>query len=97
MTEDSGSEGAKPSAILDKEFLDILVCPEDKTKLRQATDAEVKALNDRIQGGKLLNRGGDKVGETVDGGLIREDGAWLYPIREGIPVLLIEEAISLTE
>ena len=31
----------------------------------------------------------------LDAGLLREDGAVLYPIRDGIAVLLAEEAIRL--
>ena len=33
-------------------------------------------------------------GERFDA-LIREDGTVLYPVREGIPVLLVEEGIVL--
>ena len=38
---------------------------------------------------------GDLVEEACDGGLIREDGKRLYPIREGIPAMLIPEGLSL--
>jgi uncharacterized protein YbaR (Trm112 family) len=33
--------------------------------------------------------------EPLDGGLIRGDRKMLYPIREDIPVMLIEEGIPL--
>jgi uncharacterized protein YbaR (Trm112 family) len=26
---------------------------------------------------------------------VREDQVWLYPVREGIPIMLIDEAIPL--
>lgn len=95
MSDESGSAGAKPSSILAEDFLAILVCPEDKTPVQQAPQELVDRVNKTITESKLLNRGGDKVGEPIDGGLVREDGKYLYPIREGIPIMLIEEAIPL--
>jgi len=35
------------------------------------------------------------VSEKLDGGLIRADRKILYPIREDIPVMLIEEGIPI--
>jgi uncharacterized protein YbaR (Trm112 family) len=52
-------------------------------------------LNERIQGGQLRNRAGQPVKEKIDGGLVRRDGTFLYPIRQNIPVMLIDEAIPL--
>ena len=40
-----------------------------------------------------MNRGGEAVKEHLDGGLVREDRKFLYPIREDIPIMLIDEAI----
>jgi uncharacterized protein YbaR (Trm112 family) len=31
----------------------------------------------------------------MNGGLIREDGKYLYPIRKDIPIMLIDEALPL--
>ncbi len=48
-----------------------------------------------MEEGSLVNRGGESVQEPIDGGLVREDGRILYPIRDDIPVMLIDEAIEL--
>lgn len=32
-----------------------------------------------------------------DGAMVRQDGALLYPVREGIPVLLWEERLEIEE
>ncbi|HZJ16845.1 MAG TPA: Trm112 family protein [Chthoniobacteraceae bacterium] len=32
---------------------------------------------------------------NLSAGLIREDGRVIYPIRDGIPVLLLEEAVPM--
>jgi uncharacterized protein len=37
------------------------------------------------------------VTELLDGGLVRSDRKILYPIREDIPVMLIEEGIPLEQ
>ena len=81
--------------MIDKDLLDILVCPEDRTRLELADDALVEKLNRAISAGGVQNRAGEPVAEPVEGGLVREDGTLLYPIRDGIPVLLIDEAIPL--
>jgi len=48
-----------------------------------------------VSRGELKNRAMKPVTETLDGGLIRADRKILYPIREDIPVMLIEEGIPL--
>lgn len=64
------------------DLLEILRCPESGQKLEVA-GAELLA---RVNAGRL---------EPVGAGLVREDGRVLYVIRENIPVLLVEEAISV--
>jgi len=76
-------------------LLEIIVCPETKQDLKLADSQIVNELNERIAVGMLKNRAGEKIFETMDGGLLREDGKILYPIRQDIPILLIDEGISL--
>lgn len=78
-----------------KELLDILACPETKQPLTLADTTLVETLNERIRMGQLTNRGGETVTEPMDAGLIREDRQYLYPIRDDIPVMLIDEGIAL--
>ena len=80
---------------ISKELLDILACPETKQPLTLADTPLVETLNERIRQGGVSNRGGEQVSEPIDGGLVREDGQYLYPIRDDIPVMLIDEAIAL--
>lgn len=83
--------------MISKELLDILVCPETKQDVTVADAALVERLNLAIAGGKLVNRGGARVDEKIDGGLVRKDGKILYPVRSDIPIMLIEEAIPLDQ
>ena len=81
--------------MIDKELLEILACPETHQPLAEAAGDVVAALNTRIAAGEVKNVGGEAVTEALEGGLVREDGGILYPIRDGIPVLLVHEGIAL--
>jgi uncharacterized protein YbaR (Trm112 family) len=83
--------------MVDEELLKILVCPENKTAVTLAEQDVVDRVNGAIASGGLKNRGGEVVERSIDGGLIREDGTYLYAIREDIPVMLIDEAIPMGE
>jgi uncharacterized protein YbaR (Trm112 family) len=82
---------------ISKELLDILLCPDSKQPLTLAEPALLETLNQRIRQGALKNRGGTVVSEPIDGGLVRQDRRYLYPIRDDIPIMLIDEAIPLQE
>jgi uncharacterized protein YbaR (Trm112 family) len=78
------------------ELLNLLCCPENHQPLAVADAALVESLNGRIATGEIRNRAGHPVTERIDGGLIRDDRKYLYPIRGTVPVLLIDEAIPLS-
>jgi uncharacterized protein YbaR (Trm112 family) len=82
--------------MIDKELLDIIVCPETKQDLVLAESGLIERINLLIGKGELRNRAKLVVTEKIDGGLIRkEDRKYLYPIRDDIPILLIDESIPL--
>ena len=77
------------------ELLNILRCPETRQKLTLAEPALIAQINEAIAASRLRNRGGNPVSEKIDGGLMREDGKFLYPIRASLPIMLIDEALAL--
>jgi uncharacterized protein len=81
--------------MIDQRLLEILVCPENKTAVQLAEEELVERLNADIAAGKVKNRGGALVKEKIDAGLLRADQKFLYPIRDDIPIMLIDEAIPL--
>lgn len=82
--------------MIDDRLLEILCCPETHQKLARADARLLEQLNARIAAGQLCNRAGQRVDQPLDEGLVRADGQVLYPVRSGIPHLLIEQAIPLT-
>ncbi|NNL66722.1 MAG: hypothetical protein HKP30_10795 [Myxococcales bacterium] len=81
--------------MVSQDLLDILVCPETKKPVALADAQTLASLNEKIRDGQLRNRGGEKVEKELEEALVREDGKVLYPIDDGIPVMLIEESIEL--
>ena len=81
--------------MVDPALLEILVCPETRQPVRTADEGLLERLNQAIRAGGVANRGGDAVKDPVDEGLVREDGKVLYPVREDIPIMLIDEAIEV--
>lgn len=77
------------------ELLEILCCPESHQTVREAPAELVAEVNRAIRAGTVKNREGAAVAEEIEGGLVREDGAVLYPVRNGIPIMLIGERLAL--
>jgi uncharacterized protein YbaR (Trm112 family) len=78
-------------------LLDILRCPQDRTRLRQADARLVERINLAILAGTLSNVAGERLTKPVDGGLIREAGDLLYPVIDQIPVMLPDEAVVVAD
>jgi uncharacterized protein YbaR (Trm112 family) len=81
--------------MIDADLLKTLCCPETHQGLRSAEPTLLDQMNHKIAAGETKNRGGQPVKEMLEGGLVRGDGKFLYPIRLGIPVMLVEESIPL--
>ena len=80
---------------VDPELLAILRCPESLQPVRLADDSLVQRLLQQARQGTLKNLQGAKVETDFEAILVREDGKRAYLVREGIPVMLIDEAVAL--
>lgn len=82
---------------MDKRLLGILCCPVTHKGLSLARGDLLRRVNAAIGDGRLANREGERVAETLREALVTDDGKLLYPVREGIPVLLEGESIGLEQ
>jgi uncharacterized protein YbaR (Trm112 family) len=81
--------------MIDTELLRILRCPIDGKMLQIVETSLVNELNGAIQRGEIRTRQDQRVTLLIESGLLGGDGRWLYPIRNGIPTLIADEAILL--
>jgi uncharacterized protein YbaR (Trm112 family) len=83
--------------MLGPKILATLRCPEDHSAVSLASESLITEINTAIRGGRLRNRAGQIVENQFDGGLTRASGDIMYPIIEGIPVLIRDEGVPLAQ
>ena len=81
--------------MLDFKLLSILCCPETREPLSEAGEDCIALLNNAIEAGSLKNVAGETITERLTEALVTPDGSRVYAVRDGIPVLLADEAILL--
>ena len=82
---------------MDKRLLTILRCPVSHKGLSILKKDTLERINAAIQQGELKNREGELLAEPLAEALITDDGKHVYPIDDGIPVLLEGESISMEQ
>jgi uncharacterized protein YbaR (Trm112 family) len=82
---------------MDRNLLEIICCPVTRLPLEILDAARLDALNNAIRKGSLHNAADETVDEEIDEALISRDGRLVYPVRDGIPVLLAEEGIQWSQ
>lgn len=79
---------------MDKRLLDIICCPVTKLPLQLLDSENLATLNAAISSGQLRNHGAAPLPEILTEALVTRNGRLVYPVRDGIPVLLEEESID---
>ena len=82
---------------MDNNLLDIICCPVTRLPLELLDATRLDTLNAAISNGAVHNASDEPVAETVAQALISRDGRLVYPVRDGIPVLLAEESIPWSQ
>ncbi|MCE2944275.1 MAG: Trm112 family protein [Lysobacteraceae bacterium] len=79
---------------MDRKLLDLLVCPTTHQPLHRLDGGQRERINAAIAEGRLVRGDGKAETRPLDDGLATRDGRTVYRIDDGIPVLLVDEALD---
>lgn len=76
---------------------DLLCCPTSHEPLRELPASRLAQLNAAIAEGQVQRLDGQPVLRPLQAALISRDDRVIYPIEDGIPVLIHERGIGTTQ
>ena len=80
---------------MDKRLLAILRCPVTHKGLSLLKKDKLEKLNEAIATGEVVTLEGVALDAPLTEALVTDDGKRLYPVNDGIPVLLESESIHV--
>lgn len=82
---------------MDKRLLDILCCPATKQPVAPLSAAQLSAINRGIERRAVQAADGAALEQPLAAGLITRDGRTVYRIDDGIPVMLVDQAVPTAQ
>ena len=79
-----------------EKLTELLADPVDPNQgLRKADRELLERINAMIAKGELKERSGTVLTKPIDDALINDSNTRIYPVENGIPILLIERGIEI--
>ena len=80
---------------LEEHWLGFARSPGALGPLERAADELIQKVNQAISDGQIQDLSGQLVTSQLDSGLLDIEQRRLYPVREGITILVVRQSISL--
>ena len=82
---------------VDRKLLEILCCPVTRVPVERLSPAGLRAVNGAIREGGVRFADGSPVETEFDEALITASGTTIYPVEDGIPIMLEDRSIPATQ
>ncbi len=82
---------------MDKRLLTILRCPVTHKGLSLLKKDKLERINAAIAAGEVTTHEGERLAQPLAEALVTDDGKRVYPVDDGIPVLLESESIHMEQ
>ena len=83
--------------MIDPKLLPLIRCPISHQPLEFAAEDLIERINKKIADGQLRDRSDIRIQDAIEQGLVNQEGGYLYPVRGGIPTLVADSAIEITD
>ncbi len=86
--------GVVPRMAVDRKLLEILCCPVTRVPVERLPAAKLRLVNEAIRGGRVKQADGSTVETELSEALITSTGTTIYPVEDGIPLMLEDRSIA---